>query len=312
VRSERAQRGKIMIVLKVSNVTKEYEQVVALNDVSLEIEKGTIFGLLGPNGAGKTSLIRILTGITMPDKGKFTLQGTENSDFNSLSRMIGYLPEERGLYKDMKIVDQLEFFGRIKGLSKKETHEKINIYAEKIGIQDWLNKKASELSKGMQQMVQFVGTIFYEPSLIILDEPFTGLDPINSKKLQDEILNLQKEGKTIIFSTHRMEQVEEICENIALINKGQIILQGKISEIKSRYKKNIYKIHYSGIITTNNDFEVIEQDKDYIIVKDKCESLSANEFLKKVMEYVDVHSFVEILPTLSEIFIETVEGRVDE
>ena len=295
-------------LVKVSNITKEYEKVVALNDVSLEIQKGTIFGLLGPNGAGKTSLIRILAGITIPDKGSFTLENTDHKDFDSLSKMIGYLPEERGLYKEMTIIEQLEFFGRIKGLSKNQVIEKAKLYGDRLGITDWFEKKAKELSKGMQQMVQFVSTIFYEPSLIILDEPFTGLDPINSNKIISEIHKLREEGKTIIFSTHRMEQVEEICEDIVLINKGVIILEGKILDIKRSFKKNIYKVLYSGQnkLNSTNDFEIIEQTDNMILLQSKLNN--TNELLKKIMECIEVNSFIEILPSLNEIFIERVNS----
>jgi len=297
-------------ILKISNIRKEYENVVAIDNLSLEIEAGTIFGLLGPNGAGKTSLIRILTGITIPDKGSFVLKNTKNHDFNQLSREIGYLPEERGLYPDMKIIDQLEFFGRIKGLSKKEARSKIDFYSRKMEIDGWLEKKARELSKGMQQLVQFVGSIFYEPSLIILDEPFTGLDPINSKKLQSEILGLSKEGKTIIFSTHRMEQVEEFCESIALINKGSIILEGNIKEIKNRYKQNIYQVNYLGKcdLKSNSEFEVISHEVETIIIKDLHHNNSANILLKNILQHIEVTSFTEILPSLSEIFITQVQS----
>ena len=350
-------------LLKVSHITKEYEKVVALEDVSLEIEKGSIFGLLGPNGAGKTSLIRILTGITIPDKGSFLLNGTEHHNFNQISKMIGYLPEERGLYPEMKIMDQLEFFGRIKGLSKKDARQKIEFYSKKLEIDGWLDKKARELSKGMQQLVQFVSCIFYEPSLIILDEPFTGLDPINSLKLQTEILRLQKEGKTIIFSTHRMEQVEEFCESIALINKGKIILQGKIAEIKNQFKQHVYRIDYVGEcgLVSNEDYEVappypphecggknglnhecggkdglgheyggkdglshecaekdgldnINMGKSHksILIRDMNRNLSANILLKNILQKLEVVSFVEILPSLSEIFIEQVRKNTPE
>ena len=320
-------------LLKISNISKEYEKVVALDNVSLEIEKGTVFGLLGPNGAGKTSLIRILTGITLPDKGSFSLNETGHHDFNQISRMIGYLPEERGLYPDMKVIDQLEFFGRIKGLSKKETHQKIDFYCKKLEIDGWLGKKARELSKGMQQLVQFVACIFYEPSLIILDEPFTGLDPINSLKLQNEILELKNEGKTIIFSTHRMEQVEEFCQNIALINKGNIILEGNLQEIKNRFKENIYEIKYIGEcgLETCEDYEVISPSWELgdrrselntplstlysplraggtIRIKDLNHHSSANILLKKILQQIEVVSFTEVLPSLSEIFIESVSA----
>ena len=313
-------------ILKITNLTKEYENVIALKDINLEIEKGTIFGLLGPNGAGKTSLIRILTGISLPDKGSFTLAHTENKDFETLSRMIGYLPEERGLYFDMKIIDQLEFFGQIKGLSAKESREKIDYYSERIGIKDWYQKKAKELSKGMQQMVQFTATIFYEPSLIILDEPFTGLDPLNSSKMIQEIHELQKKGITIIFSTHRLEQVEEICENIALINKGQIILAGKISEIKQKFKKNIFQVETNQAVelfdfqenpvesfvpNDKNDFEILEIRENILTIKSQNAHISTNQIIKKLMEKIEIHSFVEILPSLSDIFIESVEKTVE-
>ena len=293
-------------ILKITNLTKEYEKVTALKNVNLEIEKGSIFGLLGPNGAGKTTLIRIITGIKIPDEGNFILENTENKDFDSLSRMIGYLPEERGLYADMKIIDQLEFFGQIKGLSKKIAREKIDYYSERVGITDWYNKKAKELSKGMQQMVQFTGTIFYEPSLIILDEPFTGLDPINSNTMTREIHELQRKGTTIIFSTHRLEQVEEICENIALINKGQIILEGKISEIKQQFKKNIFFVETQNNVALKetNEFKILETNGNQTKIKIYS---STNNVIKQLLEQTDIKAFQEILPTLNEIFIERVQ-----
>ena len=297
-------------ILQITNMSKEYEQVVALSGINLEIEKGSIFGLLGPNGAGKTSLIRILTGITLPDSGNFILNHTEGKDFDTISSMTGYLPEERGLYPDMKINEQMEFLGQIKGLSLKVAKEKIKEYSEKLGITDYISKKAQECSKGMQQMAQFVATIFFEPNLIILDEPFTGLDPINTNKMKQEILDLQKRGTTIIFSTHRMEQVEEICENIALINKGKIILKGKILDIKKRFKKNIYKIEVNNTdnLPSTPDFEILDQDGCFITVKDNEQNSNPNELLKKIMKYFEVQSFVEILPSLNDIFIEQVKN----
>ena len=305
-------------ILTITNLTKEYEKVIALDSITLSIKKGSVFGLLGPNGAGKTSLIRILTGITVPDKGDFTLENVEGKDFDSLSKMIGYLPEERGLYKDMKIIDQLEFLGRIKGLSKKEVKEKIKVYGEKMEISDWFDKKAQELSKGMQQLVQFTSTIFFEPSLIILDEPFTGLDPINSVKLQNVITELKEQGKTVIFSTHRMEQVEEFCDDIALINKGKIILEGNIKDIKHRFKKNKYKVTGNRVQNSEandfkvgdviDEFEIHDINSDNIIVKDVSKDTSPNHLLKRLMKYIEVRAFVEILPSLSEIFIEQVNN----
>jgi ABC-2 type transport system ATP-binding protein len=321
-------------ILKVINLRKEYEGVVALDDVSLEITRGSIFGLLGPNGAGKTSLIRILTGISYPDGGSFVLDKTQGNDFDTLSKMIGYLPEERGLYQDIKISEQLEFLGRIKGFSLSEVREKIAEYSKKMGIDGWLDKKAQELSKGMQQMVQFTATIFFEPSLIILDEPFTGLDPINSNKMKQALVDLQKQGKTIIFSTHRMEQVEEICEKIALINKGNIILEGSIADVKSSFKKNIYKVEYHGQIDKSqlpSDCEIIDESsvevegaetetystvaqemrrsgKNSIFIKDNNASSHPSTILKKLIPHIEISSFMEILPSLNEIFIEAVKS----
>lgn len=301
-------------ILKIEDLTKEYENVVALKNVTLEMPKGSIFGLLGPNGAGKTSLIRILTGITMPDKGKFTLENTENKNFDALSQMIGYLPEERGLYPDMKIYEQLVFIGQIKGLDIKDIKQKLEFWGQKTGISEWYNKKAQECSKGMQQMVQFVAAVFYDPSLIILDEPFTGLDPINTSKLKNEILELKEKGKTIVFSTHRMEQVEEICENIALINKGSIVIKGNLKQIKEKFKKNIFKVVFEGEISENKnyDFEILEIKDNTMLVKDKdLNNSSPNILLKNIMNHVDIHSFIEVLPRLNEIFIEQVNNSID-
>jgi len=307
--------------LTISHISKDYENVKALQDINLTVDKGTIFGLLGPNGAGKTTLIRILTGINLPDSGSFSLNVTENNDFDTLSRHIGYLPEERGLYQNMKILEQLEFFGSIKGFTKKEVASKILEYSEKMGITEWHNKKARELSKGMQQMVQFVATIFHEPDLIILDEPFTGLDPINTNKMKAQLAEMKNEGKTIIFSTHRMEQVEEICENIALINKGQIILSGAITEIKQRFKKNIHRLTYTGELdssifrrdtingardSTIDDFEILEHSGNTMIIKENILHSTKNALLKKLVDVVEVNSYIEILPSLNEIFIEQV------
>ena len=300
-------------LLKISNITKEYEKVVALNDVSLEIQKGSVFGLLGPNGAGKTSLIRILAGITIPDKGHFTLDSNEKRDFDTLSKMIGYLPEERGLYKEMTVIEQLEFFGRIKGLSKKEVTEKAQYWGERTGIIDWFDKKAQELSKGMQQMVQFTSTIFYDPTLIILDEPFTGLDPINSNKMKNLFVELQSMGKTIIFSTHRMEQVEEICDKIVLIHKGRIILEGAITDIKHKFKKHVFKVIYDNAINKQDllsipDIEVLDSTSNSLTIKDTSITQSKNELIKKLLTLGEIQSFKEILPALNEIFIEQVNN----
>jgi ABC-2 type transport system ATP-binding protein len=304
-------------ILIIKNLTKEYEKKVALDDISFEVERGSIFGLLGPNGAGKTSLIRILTGISIADKGEFNLIDnkstadiTKKRNFDDLSKMIGYLPEERGLYNDMKIIEQLEFIGMLKGLNKNTIKQNITEYSQKLGIDAWLDKKARELSKGMQQLVQFVATIFYEPELIILDEPFTGLDPINTNKMKEEIINLKEKGNTIIFSTHRMEQVEEICENIALINNGKIVLNGKINEIKKTYKKDLYKIEHNGELSISNDIKIVEHLGDNVsIIKNESADKSVSDLLKRLIVNNEITSFIEIFPSLNEIFIECVEAN---
>ena len=241
-----------MNVLSLQNVVKAYHNHIAVNDVSFDVKKGTIFGLLGPNGAGKTSLIRIITTITAADSGKVLLNGEPLNNLHP--NEIGYMPEERGLYKKMKVGEQLLYLAQLKGLSEKEAKQKLKVWLQKFDITSWWDKKIGDLSKGMSQKVQFIATVVHEPSLVILDEPFSGLDPINPNLIKDEIYELKQKGTSILFSTHRMEQVEEICEDIVLMNKGQILLNGNVNAIKNDFKHiNIPKykcIVDSGSITS--------------------------------------------------------------
>ena len=233
-------------ILSLANLKKYYSDQKAVDDISFDIQEGSIFGLLGPNGAGKTTLLRMITGIFYPDSGSITLDSKAFDPINDIQK-IGYMPEERGLYKKMKIGEQALYLAQLKGLSKSEATEKIKYWFKKLEMESWWNKKVEDLSKGMGQKLQFVTTVLHEPKLIILDEPFSGLDPVNSNLIKDEIFNLAQGGSTIIFSTHRMEQVEEICDHIVLVNKGNKILDGAVSEIKQRFKKNIFEIFFNCI-----------------------------------------------------------------
>jgi len=296
-----------MPILSLRNVVKQYHNHRAVDGVSFDVRKQSIFGLLGPNGAGKTSLIRIITTITGADEGEVLIDGQA---INRLTPMdIGYLPEERGLYKKMKVGDQLMFLAQLKGLSKKDAKSKIDKWFEKFEITDWWNKKVDELSKGMQQKVQFISTVMHEPKLLILDEPFSGLDPINTNLIKDEIYRLNKEGTSIIFSTHRMEQVEEICEDIVLMNQGKIILEGKVDQIKEDFKDNVYKIGFKGKLPSqlaNEKFKVLEDKEDHVIIKIN-EGYSSNALLQSLIsEGIQINSYQEIMPTLNEIFIKKV------
>lgn len=301
-----------MSILKLDNVVKTYDQHKAVDHVSFEVPKGSVFGLLGPNGAGKTSLIRIITTITGADEGAVYLDGQKvNSDTPS---QIGYMPEERGLYKKMKVGEHLMYLARLKGLSKSKAKEQINYWFEKFGIVDWWDKKVEELSKGMQQKIQFIATVVHQPKLLILDEPFSGLDPINTNLIKSEIDEMHRNGTSIIFSTHRMEQVEEVCEHIVLINKGKKILEGEVAAIKEQFKENLYKINYLGTLpddlrnveAADDSFQIVEQKEGEIIVK-VGEAGASNNLLNHLMKSgVHIQSFNEILPTLNEIFIRKV------
>ncbi len=298
-------------ILSLRSLSKNYENVIALNKVDLEIPKGIIFGLLGPNGAGKTSMIRIITRITMPDSGE--IKYLFNKSSSDEMEQIGYLPEERGLYPDMKIREQLMFFAQIKGLSSKEANKSINQWFDTFNIQDWANRKAQELSKGMQQLVQFISCMIHDPEIIILDEPFSGLDPINSNRIKQEIYKLKERGKSIIFSTHRMEQVEEMCDEIALINKGNIILKGKLQDIKHRFKKDIFELKFHGEFPSEHlkGFDIVEQKPGYAQIKCQ-EKFSYSALLRTLSDFVEIYSFQELFPSLNEIFIDQVSLTTEE
>jgi len=294
--------------LTIENVSKYYQSTHALVNLSVSIPKASIFGLLGPNGAGKTTLIRIINQIIGADSGKIILHGEELNSRHIAK--IGYMPEERGLYSNMKVGEHLVYLAQLKGINHHFAKKKIQEWFEKFEIMDWWNKKIRELSKGMQQKIQFIATVVHEPELIILDEPFSGLDPLNSNLIKEEISALREKGATIIFSTHRMEQVEEICELIILVNKGSKILEGSVYDIKQRYKKNIFKFEYEGVLNPDDsfDYEVISDDGHTALVQTK-ENCRPNELLKRIIDKVEVHSFSEMLPTLNEIFIAQINNQ---
>lgn len=296
-----------MSILRLENVSKQYRDKIAVDKISFEVKKGTIFGMLGPNGAGKTSTIRIITRITAPDSGSIYFEDSL-LDANDPERM-GYLPEERGLYRKMKVGEHLVYLARLKGLTAQDATERSKEMLRRFDAIGWWNKKIEELSKGMQQKVQFIATILHRPSLIILDEPFTGLDPINTNLIQDEIYRLRDEGVTILFSTHRMEQVEEMCEDIILINQGKNILQGNVREIKNTYKQFLYFIQITGKWPSQfpDKVEIVRMD-DHEGIFRLHQDLSPNHLLTYLMDSgCEIHQFKEILPSLNEIFIEKIK-----
>lgn len=298
-----------MQILKLENIVKNYQNHIAVDNVSFEVPKGMIFGMLGPNGAGKTSTIRIITSITKADKGTVFFDGQPLNP--SHREQIGYMPEERGLYKKMKVGEQLEYLAQLKGLSKKESLKRINFWFEKFEIDNWKNKKVEELSKGMQQKIQFIATVIHEPKLLILDEPFSGLDPVNSNLIKEEIMTLKNNGTSIIFSTHRMEQVEQICEEIVLINKGQNVLSGRVTEIRQRFKENLYEFELEGNLpeSMENLAEIASEENSVYKLKIK-DDVKIKELLTFLLENdVNVKGFREILPGINEIFIKTVENK---
>jgi ABC-2 type transport system ATP-binding protein len=298
-------------MLSIRNIVKQYAKHRALDDVSIEIEKGSVFGLLGPNGAGKTSLIRIINQITAPDQGEILLNG-EKLNPSHISK-IGYLPEERGLYKKMEIGEQMLYLAQLKGLSKADATSRIRYWFEKMGIQSWWNKKVEDLSKGMQQKVQFIATVVHNPELIILDEPFSGFDPVNAQLITNEILELNQKGATIIFSTHRMESVEQLCDSIALIHKSKKILDGKVKDIKDLYRNNTYKIAYSGVLDSveSSLFKINEEKKDekgtHLTIQINP-GFSSNDVLKFLISKVQVTELTEIVPSMNDIFIQNVKN----
>ncbi|WP_395627166.1 ABC transporter ATP-binding protein [Daejeonella sp.] len=297
-------------MLSIRNIVKQYANHRALDNVSIEIEDGSIFGLLGPNGAGKTSLIRIINQITAPDQGEIFLNG-EKLNPSHIS-MIGYLPEERGLYKKMEIGEQMLYLAQLKGLSKSDATLRIKHWFEKMEIESWWHKKVEDLSKGMQQKVQFIATVVHDPKLIILDEPFSGFDPVNAQLITDEILDLNKNGATIIFSTHRMESVEQLCDSIALIHQSKKILDGKVKDIKNQYRNNTYQIRFSGNLeSVENQFfnitnQKIDDDITQLTIQIKPEH-SVNDLLQYLMPQVQISELMEIIPSMNDIFIQNVK-----
>jgi len=296
------------IILEAQNVVKRYTGHTALSGVSIQVPQGSIFGLLGPNGAGKTSLIRIINQITGPDEGQIILDGEKLQPKHI--EVIGYLPEERGLYKKMKVGEQLLYLAQLKGMPKAEAIEKLKAWFIKFDIKGWWDKNVEDLSKGMQQKTQFIATIVHEPKLVILDEPFSGFDPINANLLKDEILALKEKGTTIIFSTHRMESVEELCDNIALINKSKVVLSGEKKEVKNRFRDNTFNLEYSGALAPiEGVFEILNAKNVEGITKAKVRLLdgtNANQFLGQAIQQVELKAFNENIPSFNEIFIRVV------
>ena len=302
-------------ILEALNVRKAYAAHVALDDVSLSIAEGSIFGLLGPNGAGKTSLIRIITQITGADSGEIRFRG-ERLNPNHISD-IGYLPEERGLYKKMKVGEQLLYLARLRGLSRADALSRIRGWLDRLELKPWAEKNVEDLSKGMQQKVQFIATVLHEPKLIILDEPFSGFDPINANLIKDEILALRDQGSTIIFSTHRMESVEELCDSIALINKAHKVLDGSVGDIKNQFKTNTYELEGRGrLLLTHPDFEVLEQkerENGHVFARIQIHAgATPNDLLRFVMTQLEIQTFRERIPSINEIFIRRVGETMPE
>ncbi len=296
-------------ILELKNLQKQYATQKAVDDVSFSIEQGSIFGLLGPNGAGKTTLLRMITGIFYPDSGDLLFDGKPFVPQNDFVH-IGYMPEERGLYKKMRIGEQAMYLAQLKGLSKSEALEKIKFWFKKFEMESWWNKKVEDLSKGMSQKLQFVTTVLHEPKLIILDEPFSGLDPLNANLIKDEIYGLAQRGSTIIFSTHRMEQVEEICDHIILMNLGKKILDGTVTDVKQQFKENKFNVQFKGQPTelASPIFTIEHQEKQQLIVKIN-DGYNSNHVLNYLLQQdVLIERFNEILPSLNDIFIHLVEG----
>lgn len=304
-------------ILEVKNVVKQYGDYTALNNVSLQVPKGSIYGLLGPNGAGKTSLIRIINQITMPDSGAVFLDGEQLKPEHV--QHIGYMPEERGLYKTMKVGEQALYLAQLKGLSKAEAKKQLDYWFDRLEIQGWWNKKIQELSKGMAQKIQFVVTVLHKPKLLIFDEPFSGFDPVNANLIKDEILELKKQGATIIFSTHRMESVEELCDDIALIHKSNKLIEGKLNDVKKEYRTNSFEV---GIMTSNVEGLMYQLTQKFTVGQTNFKTLnddlklevqigdsSPNELLNILTQMGQVTHFVEKIPSVNDIFIKTVSGK---
>ncbi|MCU0367523.1 MAG: ATP-binding cassette domain-containing protein [Cyclobacteriaceae bacterium] len=305
-----------MDALTVKNVSKRYTNHTALDSVSITIPEQSIYGLLGPNGAGKTTLIRIINQIINSDGGEISIFGERLSPKHV--EIIGYLPEERGLYKKMKIGDQLLYLAQLKGLSRSDAHARIKTWLDKFEIRDWWNKKVEDLSKGMAQKVQFISTVMHEPKLIILDEPFSGFDPVNAQLITEQILGLKERGSTIIFSTHRMETVESLCDHIALINKSKKILEGPKKQVKAQYKTNTFIVEHRGNHFTLplEKYEIVKQeileDDLYSTTLKVADNIKGNQVIREIIDLTEVHSFQEKIPSMADIFISLVKGEGDE
>ena len=304
-------------ILEVNKVFKKYGDYTALNEVSITVPKGSIYGLLGPNGAGKTSLIRIINQITMPDSGEIILDGEKLHPKHV--QHIGYLPEERGLYKSMKVGEQCLYLAQMKGLTKSEAKKQLEYWFEKLEIQGWWNKKIQELSKGMAQKIQFVVCVLHKPKLLIFDEPFSGFDPVNANLIKDEILALRDQGSTIIFSTHRMESVEELCDHITLIHKSNKLIEGRLDEVKKQYRTNSFEV---GILTSNVEGLMYDLTQKFTLAQTNFKSLNdelkleiqlgtalPNELLHLLTQRGQVTHFVEKIPSVNDIFIQTVSEK---
>lgn len=305
-----------MDALTVKNVSKRYTNHTALDSVSITIPEKSIYGLLGPNGAGKTTLIRIINQIINSDGGEISIFGERLSPKHV--EIIGYLPEERGLYKKMKIGDQLLYLAQLKGLSRSDAQARIKTWLDKFEIRDWWNKKVEDLSKGMAQKVQFISTVMHEPKLIILDEPFSGFDPVNAQLITEQILGLKERGSTIIFSTHRMETVESLCDHIALINKSKKILEGPKKQVKAQYKTNTFIVEHRGNHFTLpvEKYEILKQeileDDLYSTTLKVANNIKGNQVIREIIDLTEVHSFQEKIPSMADIFISLVKGEGDE
>jgi len=296
-------------ILELHNLKKYYATQKAVDDISFNIKQGDIFGLLGPNGAGKTTLLRMITGIFYPDSGSITFDGRPFEPANDIIK-IGYMPEERGLYKKMKIGEQALYLAQLKGLSRADAMQKIKFWFKRLEMESWWNKKVEDLSKGMSQKLQFVTTVLHEPKLIILDEPFSGLDPVNANLIKDEIYGLAQRGSTVIFSTHRMEQVEEICDHIVLVNLGKKILDGTVADVKQQFKENKFSIKLAGIPASVEDgaYQIINQQANEFTMKINEGYRSNDVLLHFINQGIGIESFNEILPSLNDIFIQLVDG----
>lgn len=302
-----------MAILELLEVSKRFGRNRAVDGVSFSVEPGRIFGLLGPNGAGKTTTIRMITYILLPDSGRIMLMGRPVGP--EQQQRIGYLPEERGLYRRMRVLEQLVYFGRLKGLSARQAQEAARRWLQRLQAMGWEEKRVEELSKGMQQKVQFIASVLHEPDLLILDEPYTGLDPLNTELLTQVILELKAQGKTILFSTHRMEQVEQLCDDIVLINRGQVVLAGSVREIKARYRKDTIRLEFSGpdgVLDRLPGVQVISRSRHAAELRMLDPALRPQNLLLRLASELEIQRFEILEPSLQQIFIETVSRQIEQ